>query len=56
MNNIVRALVLVLAVSGAAASALTNHTATSNKVTATKTSSMFIPCCEPDDPNACGWR
>ncbi len=52
MKNLVRAFVVALTVTGAVASAHTpNASATP---TITKNSAMPIPCCPPDDPNACG--
>ena len=53
MKNIVRALVVVLAVTGAVATTLT-PSASAHKVTATRTSCILVPTCPPDDPNACG--
>ena len=54
MKNIVRAFVVVLALTGAAASTQT-ASASQAKLTVAKTSSMLpIPSCPPNDPNACG--
>jgi hypothetical protein len=47
MKNIVRAFVVVLVLTGAAASSQT-------KIAVAKTSVMPIPMCAPNDPNACG--
>jgi len=54
MKLIVRALVLVLAITGAAATTLTAAASTQNKVVATRVSLLPVPVCAPDDPNACG--
>jgi hypothetical protein len=54
MKLFVRALVLALVVSGAAATTLTASTSTQNKVVATRVSLLPVPTCAPDDPNACG--
>ena len=51
MKNIVRAFVVALALTGAVASA---HTPKSATPIITKSSAMPIPCCPPNDPNACG--
>jgi hypothetical protein len=53
MQNIVRIFIVVLAVTGAAASTQISSANTS-KVTIAKTSALPIPMCAPDDPNACG--
>lgn len=52
MKNIVRAFVVALTVTGAVASA--HATRSSAAPTVTKSSAMPIPCCPPNDPNACG--
>jgi hypothetical protein len=52
MKNIVRALVVVLAITGAAASTQVSSASTSNVIIA-KTNALPIPMCAPDDPNAC---
>jgi hypothetical protein len=55
MKNIVRAFVVVLALTGAAASTQTASASSKAKLTVAKTSSMLpIPSCPPNDPNACG--
>jgi hypothetical protein len=54
MKNIVRALVVVLAVTGAAATTLTPTASSQHKVAATRTSMLPVPTCDPSDPNACG--
>jgi hypothetical protein len=54
MKLAIRTLVVVLALSGAAATTQTSSVSTQNKVTATRTSMLPVPVCAPDDPNACG--
>jgi hypothetical protein len=54
MKLAVRALVIVLALSGAVATTQTPSASTQNKVTAARASMLPIPMCAPDDPNACG--
>jgi hypothetical protein len=54
MKLAIRALVVVLALTGAVASTLTSSASTQNKVTVAKVSMLPIPMCAPDDPNACG--
>jgi hypothetical protein len=54
MKLIVRACVLALVVTGAAATTLTASTSAQNKVIATHVSLLPVPVCAPDDPNACG--
>jgi hypothetical protein len=54
MKHIVRAFVVVLALTGVVASTQTSSASTKNKVTATRTSMLPVPSCAPDDPNACG--
>jgi hypothetical protein len=54
MKLIVRTLVVVLALTGAAATTQTSSASTQNKVTVARTSMLPVPVCAPDDPNACG--
>ena len=55
MKHIVRAFVVVLVLTGVAATTRTSSaTTTQNKVTAARTSMLPVPVCAPDDPNACG--
>ncbi len=54
MKLLVRTLVVVLALAGAAATTQTSSASTQNKVTAARTSMLPVPTCPPDDPNACG--
>ena len=56
MNNIVRAFVVVLAVTGAAATTLTSHASTSNKVTVARASCLPVPMCAPGGGETCGWK
>ena len=54
MKLTVRAFVLALVVTGAAATTMTASTSAQNKVVATRVSVLPVPSCAPDDPNACG--
>jgi hypothetical protein len=54
MKNIVRAFIVVLAITGAVASTQTSSASTQPKIAVAKTSALPIPMCAPDDPNACG--
>jgi hypothetical protein len=55
MKTIVRAFVVVLVLTGAAASTTQIASASSQtKIAIAKTSAMPIPMCAPDDPDACG--
>jgi hypothetical protein len=54
MKLAIRTLVVVLALSGAAATTQTSSASTQNKATAARTSMLPVPVCAPDDPNACG--
>jgi hypothetical protein len=56
MKNIVRAVVLVLTITGAAASTQIASASNQSKVTVAKVSAMPTPMCPPDDPNACNIR
>jgi hypothetical protein len=53
MKHLIRAFVVVLVLTGAAASTQTSAS-TQNKVTAARTSMLPVPTCPPDDPNVCG--
>jgi hypothetical protein len=53
MKLIVRTFVAVLVLTGAVATTQTSA-ATTNKITAARTSMLPIPSCAPNDPNACG--
>jgi hypothetical protein len=54
MKHIIRAFVVVLVLTGAAASTQISSASTPNKVTVSRTSMLPVPTCPPDDPNACG--
>jgi hypothetical protein len=54
MKLIVRTVVAILVLTGAAATTQTSSASTQNKITATRTSMLPVPVCAPDDPNACG--
>ncbi|MBB5317414.1 hypothetical protein [Tunturibacter empetritectus] len=54
MKHIVRAFVVVLALTGAAATTQTSNASAKNKVTASRVSMLPVPMCAPNDPNACG--
>jgi hypothetical protein len=55
MKHIVRAFVVVLVLTGAAATSQTPATAAKgDKVTAARVSMLPVPTCDPHDANACG--
>jgi hypothetical protein len=55
MKHIVRAFVVVLVLTGVAASTQTSSASTAqNKVAAARTSMLPVPTCDPSDANACG--
>ena len=54
MKNLIRAFVVVLALTGAAASTRIASASAQSKVTVSKTSAIPIPMCPWNDPNACG--
>jgi hypothetical protein len=54
MKSIVRAFVVVLVLTGAAASTQISAASTQNKVAASRVSIIAVPTCPPDDPNVCG--
>jgi hypothetical protein len=54
MKNFIRALVVVLALTGVAATTQTSSASAQNKVTIARVSLLPVPVCAPDDPNACG--
>ena len=56
MKIIVRAFVVALVLTGAAASTQITSASANAKVTIAKNSAMPTPMCAPDDPNACGMR
>ena len=55
MQNIIRAFVVVLALTGAAATTQTSS-ASSKTIVASKTSAAPTPMCPPNAPNACNIR
>jgi hypothetical protein len=54
MKNIVRSLVIALAVTGAVATSYANGSTSKATVAVSKTSAMPVPSCAPSDPNGCG--
>jgi hypothetical protein len=56
MKIVVHAFVVVLALTGAVASTQIASASSQTRVAVAKTSAMPVPCCAPDDPNACGMR
>ena len=54
MKLIVRTFVVVLALTGAAASTQIASASSQTKIAVAKTSAMPVPVCAPDDPDACG--
>ncbi len=56
MKIAVRAAVVALVLTGAAASTQIASASANSKVTIAKNSAMPTPMCAPDDPNACGFR
>ncbi len=53
MKHIVRAFVVVLVLSGVAATTQTTSASAKSKAIA-RTSTLLVPTCPPNDPNACG--
>jgi hypothetical protein len=56
MKYVVRAFVVVLVLTGAAATTQTSSASTKNKFAAVRTSTLLVPTCPPNDPNACGMK
>ncbi|HXC94534.1 MAG TPA: hypothetical protein VNU92_02490 [Edaphobacter sp.] len=54
MKFFVRAFVVAIVVTGAAASTQTSPASAHGKVVASRTSMLPVPTCPPNDPNACG--
>ncbi len=54
MKYMVRAFVVVLALTGAIASTQIASASAQTKVTVAKTSAIPVPMCPSNDPNACG--
>ncbi|MDE1178032.1 MAG: hypothetical protein PW789_15765 [Edaphobacter sp.] len=55
-NIIVRAAVVALVLTGAAASTQISAASTSSKISVARNSALPTPMCAPDDPNGCGMR
>jgi hypothetical protein len=55
MKYIVRAFVIVLALTGAVASTQIASASAHAKIAISKTSMVPVPTCPPNDPNACGF-
>lgn len=53
MKNIVRAFVVVLSLAGSVAYTQISASA-QTKVSVARVNNMPMPCCPPNDPNACG--
>ena len=56
MKTAIRACVVALVLTGAVASTQIASASSQTRVAVAKTSAMPVPCCAPDDPNACGMR
>jgi hypothetical protein len=54
MKHIAHAFVVVLVLTGAAATTQTSNASAKNKVAVSRTSMLPVPTCAPSDPNACG--
>jgi hypothetical protein len=54
MKNLIRAFVVLLALTGAAASTRIASASAQTKVTVSKTSAIPVPMCPWNDPDACG--
>ncbi len=54
MKIVIRAFVVVLVLTGAAASTRIASASAQTNVIPAKTSAMPVPACPPDDPAACG--
>ena len=54
MKHIVRAFVVALVLTGAAATTQISYASSHNVVTDARVTCLPIPSCAPDDPNACG--
>lgn len=55
MKNVLRAFVVALTLAGSMAYTQINAFSQA-KVSMAKANSMPVPCCPPNDPNACGMR
>ncbi|NYF91633.1 hypothetical protein RBB79_18400 [Tunturiibacter empetritectus] len=56
MKHIVRAFVVVLVLTGVAATTQTSNASAKKKVVASRVSMLPVPTCAPSDPNACGMK
>jgi len=56
MKIVVRSLVAILVLTGAAATTQNSNASTKNKIVAARTSMLPVPTCAPSDPNACGLK
>jgi hypothetical protein len=54
MKLVIRPIVALLVLTGAAATTQTPAASTQNKITAARTNMLPVPTCPPDDPNGCG--
>jgi hypothetical protein len=52
--KLIRPIVALLVLTGAAATTQTSSASTQNKITAARPSMLPVPTCPPDDPNGCG--
>jgi len=55
MKNVIRAFVVALTLAGSVAYTQINASS-QTKVSEARLNSMPVPCCPPNDPNACGMR
>jgi hypothetical protein len=57
MKYIARAIVVVLVLTGAAASTqLSSASPSKDKIMISRPSMLPVPTCDPNDPNACGFK
>ena len=56
MKHIVRAFVVVLVLTGAAATTQATNASAKKTVVVSRTSMLPVPTCAPNDPNACGMK
>ncbi|WP_158944485.1 hypothetical protein [Granulicella sp. S190] len=55
MKSIVRSFVAILVLAGAASTTPTSSaSAKSTNIATSRTSTLLVPTCPPNDPNACG--
>ncbi len=55
MKNVLRAFVVALTLAGSMAYTQMN-VSSQTKISLAKVNSIPIPCCPPNDPNACGFK